>query len=225
MIKVMTWFRRRPGMALDDFQRYWRTEHPRVVLQMPGLRKYCQNHVADAAYRDGRQPFCDGVAETWWDSVDALRDLNGTDELAAVMADEAEFIDADHRDQALVSEVVVVNGAIPPGTPPKQITWIRFRDDLTPEAAQAYWRDVHGPLAAALPGIRRYVQNHLLPGAYREGRPRPEYDGGPMVWFDDLDAMRTSARSAELAAVRADEAEFLAATDLPWVICQEHHII
>ena len=152
MIKVMTWFRRRPGMALDDFRGYWRNEHPKVVLRMPGLRKYCQNHVTDDAYRDGRQPFCDGVAETWWDSLDVLRDLDATDELGAVMADEAEFIDPDQRDQFVASEVVVVNGAIPPGTPPKQITWIRFHDDMTPEAAQAYWRDTHGPLAAKLPG-------------------------------------------------------------------------
>ena len=225
MIKVMTWFTRRPGMALDEFRDYWRNEHPKVVLQMPGLRKYCQNHVADEGYRDDRQPFCDGVAETWWDSVDALRGLNGTDELAAVMADEAAFIDPDRRDQQLVSEVLVVNGPIPTGEPPKQITWIRFREDLTPDEGQAYWRDVHGPIAARLPGLRRYVQNHLLPGAYREDRPRPAYDGGPMVWFDDLDAMRASARTEELAAVRADEREFLAAARLPWVICREHHFI
>lgn len=225
MIKVLTWFRRRPGMALDEFRGYWREEHPKAVLRLDGLRKYCQNHVADAAYRDGRQPFCDGVAETWWDDLDAVRANNGTDELAALMEDEAVFLDPEHRDQLVVSEVVVLNGPIPAGSPPKQFSWIRFRDDMSVEEADAYWRDVHGPLATRVPGMRRYVQNHVLPEMYREGRPRPAYDGGPITWFDDMEAMRVSGRSEELGAVRDDEAAFLAETRLPWVICEEHHII
>jgi uncharacterized protein (TIGR02118 family) len=224
MIKVFTWFRRRPGMELDDFRAYWRTEHPKVVLQMPGLRKYCQNHVQDGAYRDDRQPFCDGVAETWWDSLDAVRALNGTDELAAVMADEEEFIDGANRSQIVAAEVVIVNGAIPSGSPPKQLSFLHFRDDVTVADAQAHWRGPHGAIAAKVPGIRRYVQNHVLPELYRDDRPAPACDGIPVVWFEDMAAMRVAGTSQELADTRADEPNFLT-DELPWVICDEHHII
>ena len=51
MIKVITWFRRKPGMSVDEFQSYWRNEHPKAVLQLPGLRKYVQNHVVGVAIR------------------------------------------------------------------------------------------------------------------------------------------------------------------------------
>ena len=46
---------------------------------------------------------------------------------------------------------------------------VRRRPGMSVEEFQAYWRDVHGPIVAALPGLRRYVQDHPLPGGYRNG--------------------------------------------------------
>ena len=63
MIKAVSWFRRRPAMSVEEFQRYWREEHPKVVLELPGLCKYVQNHVLESQYAGGRQPFADGVVE------------------------------------------------------------------------------------------------------------------------------------------------------------------
>src|SRR5688572_7353651 len=57
MIKAVSTFRRRDGMSVEAFQTYWRDEHPKVVLQLPGLRKYVQNHVLESQYAKGRQPF------------------------------------------------------------------------------------------------------------------------------------------------------------------------
>ena len=66
----------------------------------------------------------------------------------------------------------------------------------------------------------RYVQSHYLP-AKREH----EVMGFPMVWFDGLEQLRANATSPQLAVVRADEANFLQADDLPFIVVQEHHII
>jgi len=70
-----------------------------------------------------------------------------------------------------------------------------------------------------LPGLARYVQNHARPGG-------AEYDvmGLPMTWFPSMEQLRANASSPELAAVRADEPNFLQA-DLPFVLVREHHII
>ena len=56
MIKAVSWFRRRPAMSVEEFQRYWREEHPKVVLQLPGLRKYVQNHVLGSQYEGAANP-------------------------------------------------------------------------------------------------------------------------------------------------------------------------
>ena len=81
-----------------------------------------------------------------------------------------------------------------------------------------YWAQVHGPLAATIPTIRRYVQAHLSPGT-REAGAAP-YDGLAITWFDDVAAMRAGAATEAYAQTRADEANFLAG-ELPFVITTE----
>ena len=45
------------------------------------------------------------------------------------------------------------------------------------DAFRAYWRNVHGPLAATIPVMHRYYeQNHLAPSTYEKG-VAPAYDG------------------------------------------------
>ncbi len=91
-------------------------------------------------------------------------------------------------------------------------------------AIQRHWREVHGPIAARIPQVRRYVQSHVRPGAYASGRT-PRYDGVAITWFDDTQAMRASAVTAEYAPTRADEANVLTSGDAPGIITREHVIV
>ena len=88
---------------------------------------------------------------------------------------------------------------------------------------QPYWSRIHGPLAALIPGVRRYVQSHTRRSAYEAGRA-PLYDGVAVTWFDDTRAMRVSATTPEYARVRADEANFIT-REPPFIITKEHVII
>ena len=40
MVKAVAFFKRRSGMAVDEFHTYWRTRHPEVVTKLPGVRRY-----------------------------------------------------------------------------------------------------------------------------------------------------------------------------------------
>ena len=40
---------------------------------------------------------------------------------------------------------------------------------MTVEAFQRHWREVHGPLGARVPGLRRYVQSHTRLSGYGLG--------------------------------------------------------
>lgn len=71
MVKGIWRFRRKPGMALAHFRRYWIEVHGALGAKIPGLRRYIQAHTIDAAYRYA-QPRWDGVAQLWFDDAAAF---------------------------------------------------------------------------------------------------------------------------------------------------------
>ena len=92
------------------------------------------------------------------------------------------------------------------------------------EAFQHYWRTVHGPIAAEIPVIRRYVQSHTRLAGYKRD-PQPAYDGLAITWFDSVDAMRESAITPAYERTRADEPNFIDGARLSFIITREHVII
>ena len=89
----------------------------------------------------------------------------------------------------------------------KLIYCISKKPELSVEDFQRYWRDTHGPIAAKIPGLRRYVQCHTAPETY--GARAPGFDGAAELWFDDLDAMRAAMGSPEVQAALEDEKNFI----------------
>jgi uncharacterized protein (TIGR02118 family) len=89
----------------------------------------------------------------------------------------------------------------------KLIYCISKKPELSVEEFQRYWRETHGPIAGRIPGLRRYVQCHVLPELY--GRNQPAYDGAAELWFDDLEAMRAAMQSPEVKAALEDEKNFI----------------
>jgi uncharacterized protein (TIGR02118 family) len=162
------------------------------------------------------------VAEAWFDDTQAMRELAPSAEYAAVRADEANFIDAASMRVVLTDERVVVDGAAPRGAV-KLIAFLPRRQGLAVDRFQAHWREVHGPLAAAVPGCRRYVQCHARPGIYASGR-EPAYDGIAMLWFDDREALSAAGESAAFQRTLADEPSFLAPGPRPFVVASEVEI-
>jgi uncharacterized protein (TIGR02118 family) len=218
MVKSVVFFKRKPGMGVPEFQEYWRTRHPEVVLRLPGVRRYVQSHTLPSIYRK-REPVYDGIAEIWSDNLDALRAMVRDPQYQAVKADEERFIDGASMGGLVTREHVVVDG---PAAPIKSVEFVARRPDLAVEAFQRYWRDTHGPIAAAIPVLRRYVQSHALAESY--SRRPPPYDGIAVTWFDSTEAMRRSATTPEYVRTRADEPNFIAPGDLPVILTVEHVI-
>jgi uncharacterized protein (TIGR02118 family) len=90
----------------------------------------------------------------------------------------------------------------------KLIYCITKRPELSVDEFQRYWRETHGPIAARIPGLRRYVQCHTAPEVYGRATA-PGFDGAAELWFDDLDAMRDAMRSPEVQAAIEDEKNFI----------------
>lgn len=106
MTKVIFVVHKRPDMGRDEFRRYWRDVHGPIAAKLPGLRKYSQNHpLPDPSQTD--LP-CDGIAELWFDSAEALQAALDSPEGAATMADIPNFLDPDRVGMMVVDEVAVV---------------------------------------------------------------------------------------------------------------------
>jgi uncharacterized protein (TIGR02118 family) len=222
MVKALSYFKRKPGMPVDDFQGYWRERHPAVVTRLPGVRRYVQSHTLAQAYGKG-EPAWDGIAEVWFDDTAAMRRLAGSAEYEAVRADEARFIDQATMDLLVTEERVIVDRPAPAGAV-KMAMFLRRRPDLEVDAFQRYWAEAHGPVAAAVPQVRRYVQSHVRRAAYERGRA-PAFDGVALLWFDDTAALRASGATAEAARAAADLPNFLAADPPSLILTREHVII
>jgi len=222
MIKAVSFFKRKAGMPVEEFQAYWLRDHPAVVGRLPGVRRYVQSHTLLAGYRKG-EPIYDGIAELWFEDTKAMAALRGTKEIAAVEADEAAFIDRGTMRLIITEEHVIKDGPAPPRGV-KNVEFVTRKPGLGVDEFQRYWREIHGPLAAQIPMIRHYVQSHTRAAAYERGRT-PAYDGVAITWFDDTQAMRASAGTAQYARVRADEPSFIAPGDAPFIITTEHVIV
>jgi uncharacterized protein (TIGR02118 family) len=73
--------------------------------------------------------------------------------------------------------------------------------DLSWEEFGRYWREVHRPLAMALPGLRRYVKNHgPMAGAMPYGIAELYFDS-PASFQAALSSPRGEAALADLANV------------------------
>ena len=95
MVKLIYLITRKPGLSVEEFQRYWRETHGPIAGRLPGLRRYVQCHVPPELYDrpSGEGPAYDGAAELWFDDLDALRAAMRSPEVEAAREDERNFID------------------------------------------------------------------------------------------------------------------------------------
>jgi uncharacterized protein (TIGR02118 family) len=106
MVKLVFCLHRRADVDEAVFHRYWRDVHGPLVASFAsalGIRRYVQVHatsgpVGDAIASDrGAPEQFDGVAELWFDSVDALMAAalipQGSAAAERLRADEEKFID------------------------------------------------------------------------------------------------------------------------------------
>lgn len=121
MIKLTFCLRRRGDLTREQFQDYWLNVHGPLVrerAEVLSVRRYVQAHTLELggihrAFQkrndDAPEPY-DGVAELWFDDLDAL---GGDDEArrragAELLADERNFIDLANSPMWLSQEHQIV---------------------------------------------------------------------------------------------------------------------
>jgi uncharacterized protein (TIGR02118 family) len=93
----------------------------------------------------------------------------------------------------------------------KSLSLLTRRPELTHEQFVEHWLEIHGPLALKVPGLRRYVQSHIIDERTRPDIPTTDVaiDGIAETWYDDRAAMERANASPEAKALHADGALFI----------------
>jgi uncharacterized protein (TIGR02118 family) len=206
--------KRLPGASVDDFRRQIETGTDWSSAKSHGLRSATQALTLSGAYRSG-EPACDVIDELAFDDEAGAAGCLADPAFAAAWTSPL-------LDQREIACLITEEHVAKPGqakTPyVKNYELVTKRPDMGRAEFDRYWAQVHGPLAATIPTIRRYVQAHLSPNTIKTGTT--PYDGLAITWFDHVAAMRAGAATEAYAKTRADEANFLAG-ELPFVITTE----
>ncbi len=220
MIKVIAPAQHHPtNRTLAEFHNYWGESHGPLFANTKKLRRYVQHLTLPDAYGVDPAPTFDGCSMFWFDDFtfnDFRMDRQpaGDPEVPAlldeVLKDDRQLFDRStewpthHRTAAVAAEErVIVDGP----TTPDMVKGIFIASKLPGLSHQEFfdhWQNVHGPLAAKVPGLRRYVQNHAIPERYAD--LQHTHDGWSELWFDDLAALHAAVRTPEYQALREDGA-------------------
>jgi uncharacterized protein (TIGR02118 family) len=95
----------RTGMSREEALRYWRETHGPIVRQVPGLRRYVQQHAVAAP--DGQPPFL-GLAWISFDDQETFSTAAAGPEFAAALADLPNFADETKLPTAFVEEYTIL---------------------------------------------------------------------------------------------------------------------
>ncbi len=88
----------------------------------------------------------------------------------------------------------------------KMVAMVKKKEGMETGEFVRYWIEVHAPLEAKWPGLKRYV---ISPAIGAPGGGEPEYDGVAELWFEDEQAMNEALASPERQISREDFLKFV----------------
>jgi uncharacterized protein (TIGR02118 family) len=110
MIKLVYCISKKAGLADKEFFRYWESIHGPIGARIPGLRKLVQSHRVTVP-GDNRLADFDGIAELWFDDLEALLAARLSPEWKASTEDEANFVDHDRVAYFVSDERIILDWA------------------------------------------------------------------------------------------------------------------
>lgn len=179
------------GMTIEDFRAHWRTSHADAAGQIPGVRRYTQNH---SLLQGGRYllgyPGFDACSELDFDSVAAMDAGFASETYATIVRDdEDDFVDKSRFSLVVTNPTVVADG---PAEGIKLIRMFRSHPSTTPQELVA---TLTGSVADA---VASRSSRHVVYQPVTEAHAGPDaaFDAISTLWLADpatLDALLESA--------------------------------
>ena len=215
MLKVVWFARFRPDITREQGRSHWEGIHGPLGKAVPQIERYVQNHAGHALSPVDvlEEPAgFDGYSTAWYADRDAFDASLGTPEWAAIGEDSPNLFDHEWfwGMSAEVEAHTIVDGPVLP----YKVVWVmRFPQEVREDPdrlaeAHRYWIDTHGGrFGRAVPGIERYVQNHVVSGIGETGiedGTLPKFDGYSECWFADRQAFERMMATPEWLAMNRD---------------------
>jgi len=104
VVKFVVVLYRRSDVPVDRFYAILRGDHAAMAEQLPGLRRYVQNHVTSDPTR--RHPGWDAVVELYWDDLHTMESAWASPAGQRATDHLAEFADLSRSTWSIVEEEV-----------------------------------------------------------------------------------------------------------------------
>lgn len=94
----------------------------------------------------------------------------------------------------------------------KTVSLLVRKEGSSHDAFVKHWRDIHGPLAYACPGVSRYTQTEVKSSSFRTdgvGALDVAVDGIAELWFEDQAALDLFSASPATRRLREDGTLFI----------------
>lgn len=229
MIKLVCFFRRRPGMEIAAFHEHWLQRHGPLIADTPELARhlvrYEQNHRLASDYERDTPgaPGFDGATVQWLESMKSfVAFVCDPRYRERIHPDEERFIDRASITLLFTEddEVKIDGGPRRADARVKLLALLKRAPRLTPAAFHEHWRGPHASLFRE-PSLARHVlayhQSHRLEKDYE--RDAGGYDGLAEQWYaspGDFERLTREPRYRE--AVPADEERFLDRAETRFVL-------
>jgi uncharacterized protein (TIGR02118 family) len=231
MYKHVALLVRQPQLSHEEFRRYWQETHTPIARDIEGVVRYQTVVPVDPEASE-----FDGIAELYFDDLDALydalgspgsRDYDPTKEVAAKAREDVDnFLAVEERPRLIGRETVEKDETGGDTTGLYKHSAFLVRDpDLSHEAFLDHWANTHVPLARDIPGVVRYTRVVPVDPSVAE------FDGVAELYFEDLGALRAALGESgsrdydpedpDALAAREDVDNFLSLADRPRLIGQE----
>jgi hypothetical protein len=238
VIKLVCFFRRKPGMSVADFHAHWLDSHGPLIAGTPELARhlvrYEQNHrlAADYARDEGNPAGFDGATVQWLESMESFYAFVREPKYAELIApDEGSFLDRESLALLFTEDddVKIDGRDRRAGAEVKLLCLLRRRDDTTAADFHAHWGGRHASIFASTPEISRHVvayhQSHRLEKDY-ERDAGGGWDGLAEQWYSSLDEFQAMTREpAYQQAVPADEERFIDRPSIDFILSQPPDLI
>jgi uncharacterized protein (TIGR02118 family) len=215
LIKSISFLARKPGISREDFVRHWLDVHVPMCHAVPGLRGYAVSTIVEHQSRPDVPSLpmgdFDGVAQVWFDSLEARAHAGASVEGKRWHADGGTIIGGIRM--FVTNERLVV--PVPPGNRPKfkTLSVIKRKPSLSAEQFHHEWAVVHAPMARGVPGLRGFALSEIAEEQFRPDIPPfpldGPVDGFAESWWDSPESRAQMVASAEGKAWFAHGSTFI----------------
>jgi len=190
LIKSISFLKRKPGLSREDFVRHWLEVHVPMCHAVPGLRGYAVSTIIETQTRRDLPNLAmdefDGVAQVWFDSLEARSAAGASAEGKRWHADGGTIIGGIRMFVTRERLVVPVSPVNRPQY--KALSVIKRKAELSAEQFHHEWAIVHAPMARGVPGLRGFTLSEIVEEQFRPDiAPFPldgPLDGFTESWWD-----------------------------------------